>query len=81
LPSIDDVAMWILFDGVFGTTCCSFGLREAAAGDAWLSEMLVAGRRGLFGTDFTAASGLAAVGRGGGNGEIETAVTDAEWAW
>jgi hypothetical protein len=70
----------MLLEGVFGTLLVSFGLLEAAAGDAWLSVVLVGGRRGLFGTDRRAPS-ILMVGSGGGNGEIEMAVTEAEWAW
>jgi hypothetical protein len=70
----------MLLEGVFGTLFVSFGLLEAAAGDAWLSVVPVAGRRGLFGTDRRAPSALM-VGSGGGKGEIEMAVTEAEWAW
>lgn len=70
----------MLLEGVFGRVFASFGLLEVAAGDAWLSVVPVAGRRGLFGTDLAAASVLM-LGRGGGKGEIEMAVTEAEWAW
>jgi hypothetical protein len=68
-----------LLAGVFGITCGSFGLLEAAAGEAWLSFVPVAGRSGLLGTDLAADSDLPP-GRGGGNGEMEIEVTDAEWA-
>jgi hypothetical protein len=70
----------MLLDGMLGTVCSSFGLLEAAAGEAWLSVVPVAGRRGLFGTDLSAAS-ILMLGSGGGKGEIEMAVTEAEWAW
>lgn len=68
----------MLFDGVFGTAWwCSRGLRDAAAGDAWPSVDPVAGRTALLGTDFGAASTLT-LERGGGNGDIDTEVTEAE---
>jgi len=71
----------MLLDGIFGTVCDSLaGILEPAAGDAWLSEVPVAGRKGLFGTDLRAASALV-VGSGGGKGEIAMEVTEAEWAW
>lgn len=28
-PSIDEVPMYIAFEGVFGTICCAFGVRGA----------------------------------------------------
>jgi len=70
----------MLLDGVFSTVGESFILLAAAAGEAWVSVVAVAGRRGLFGTDLRALS-ILILGSGGGNGEIETAVTEAEWAW
>lgn len=70
----------MLLDGVFGTGWGSFGLLEAAAGEAGFSVVPVAGRRGLLGTDLGGASALMP-GSGGGKGEIEMAVTEAEWAW
>jgi len=70
----------MLLDGIFGTVCGSFGLLEAAVGEAWLSAVPVAGRRGLFGTDLCAAS-ILTPGSGGGKGEIAMDVTEAEWAW
>ena len=69
-----------MFDGVLGMVGISLGLLEAAAGDAWPSVAAVAERRGLSGTGLAAGSG-AALARGGGNGEIEMDVTEAEWAW
>lgn len=46
-PSIDDVAMCMLFDSVFGTLGGSLGRLEVAAGEAWRSEVPVPGRKGL----------------------------------
>lgn len=66
---------------MLGTTGGSLGFLEAAAGGAMPSDVPVADRRGLPGTDLEAASPPLAVGSGGGKGEIETEVTEAECAW
>jgi len=66
------------FEGTFGTRG-PFGARgldveawEAIEGDFW----------GVWACETTllTASG-AALGKGGGNGDIEMLVTEAEWAW
>ncbi len=72
--------MWILFDGVFGIVGISLCLLDAAAGEAWLSVVPETNRTGMMWFALAAGSSLA-VGRGGGNGEIEMEVTEAEWAW
>ena len=75
---MEEVAICIAFDGVAGTWGCC-GLLPAGdvetredgerAGEARTSEEIL-----------LMASGFA-IGRGGGLGDTETAVTDAEWAW
>jgi len=82
-PSIDDVAMCMLFDGVFGTPGGSLGRLEVAAGVAWRSEAPDPGRKGLL-SDWARARAAVSdlkLGNGGGKGDIEMLVTDAEWAW
>lgn len=69
----------MLLDGMFGTTRCS-RLLGPALGAARFSDVPVAGRRGLLGTDLAAAPGTG-LGRGGGKGDIEMEVTEAECAW
>jgi len=74
-PSIEDVAMWMALDAVAGTGA-GFGLRgpgevcdEAAsdcAGDLWCCDAIRSSAFAL------------AIGKGGGNGDIEIAVMDAE---
>jgi hypothetical protein len=70
----------MLLDGVLGTLCVSLGFLEAAAGEACVSVVPVAGRWGLSGIGRAAAS-ILILGSGGGYGEMEMAVTEAEWAW
>lgn len=48
-------------------------------GTTWPSPIDEPGLRGLLGVAFGVASGLS-VDSGGGYGEMETAVTEAEWA-
>lgn len=70
----------MLFDGTFGTGGGSLGRLLAAAGDGCASDARDAGRRGLFvacDTARAAASGIS-FGSGGGLGDIETDVTEAE---
>jgi len=69
---------------VLGTALWSFGgFLDAAAGDARLSAVPVLGRSGLFVAweAIRAAVSALKVGSGGGYGEMDTPVTDAEWAW
>jgi hypothetical protein len=79
LPSIDDVAMCIELAGMEGICgCCLTLLLDGElvlcgwgerAGESWISD-----------TSLFTPSGLA-TGKGGGNGDTETAVMEAEWAW
>lgn len=75
---MDDVAIYIAFDGVFGTICCRGVLGVVDDADAieegfcavfWAWE-----------TTLLTASDLA-VDVGGGKGDIEIPVIEAEWAW
>ena len=74
LPSIEDVAICIELEGIFGTGSCWRLLGEEAflegrEGELCCSEVL----RLL-------PSCRAVVGKGGGKGETEMLVTDAPWA-
>lgn len=73
--------MWILFDGVFGIEGGSRDRRDAAA-DGVASECREPGRKEDAPVAARDASTFeVAVGSGGGYGEIEIPVTDAECAW
>ena len=73
-----------LLDGTLGIGCgCSFCFLAAAPGDLGVSEAREAGLKGLFvacDTTLEVASSLS-LGSGGGLGDMETEVTEAEWAW
>lgn len=69
--------MYISFDGVLGICSGSLGRLDFAAGEASTRRVEAVlddpgGNRGE-------GSGLS-VGKGGGNGDIEMPVTEAEWA-
>lgn len=78
LPSIEDEPMCIEFEAVTGTGGCLGLLAEAEpsllpendfAGDGLCSDAIL----------FTASTLV--TGTGGGNGEMDKADIDAEWAW
>ena len=75
-PSIEEVAICIEFDGVAGTSNC---LELLADGDEASCNVGVRAMtlRGSPGALFE-ISGFT-VGKGGGKGDIETPVMDAEW--
>lgn len=77
LPSIEDEPMCIEFEAVIGTGAClgplaegepSFALENDCAGDDLCSDAIL----------FTASTLV--TGAGGGNGEMDNADIDAEWA-
>ena len=70
--------MYIAFDGIFGTTGAC-GVRGLFVG---ASDVTDAGLFGVCACDATllTPSG-SAVGRGGGNGDIDMQEVDAWWAW
>lgn len=70
--------MKMSFDGIFGIWFASRCRRDAAAGDE--SGCRCAEAASLNGASRCEASGLS-VGKGGGYGEIEMDVTEAECAW
>lgn len=73
--------MWMLFDGRLGTCGASLGFLDAAAdGDPDCRDSGLIGLPVAWATALAATSGLS-VGRGGGYGEMEMLVTDAECAW
>ncbi len=75
LPSIEAVPMWIEFDGVAATvTCLELCFWPGA------DEKLRLGLGRASEASRLTVSTLA-IGRGGGNGDIDTAETLAEWAW
>lgn len=73
---MDDVAIYIAFAGVLGTTC-DRGVRGDAVDASDVTE------DGLF--DACAATlptpSETALASGGGNGEMEMLEIEAEWAW
>lgn len=79
LPSIEEVAMYIAFEGIFGTVWVVRGFRGVLV-DA--SETTEGDFLGVAACDATllTASGTA-LGRGGGNGEMEMLLIEAECAW
>lgn len=70
--------MWIKFETVNGTGA-GFGL--VAAGDPCLAPKIDGAGDDCCADTTRLFASVIGVGRGGGNGEIETAETDAEWAW
>ena len=76
-PSMEEVAIWIELEGVAGTGGCCRGL--LAAGEALADAEVRAGEAlGSIVRRLT-PSGFPD-GKGGGNGDIEIAVMEAEWA-
>jgi hypothetical protein len=79
-PSNEAVATYIEFEGVTGICAC-----RGVLGDEVALERI----EGAFAGELVGASAAAAVrlttsrrdGHGGGNGDTDMAVTDAEWAW
>ena len=75
-PSIDEVAICMELDGVAGTSNCLGFLTDGKVESCNVgvrAERLRGSTDALFKTsDFTA-------GKGGGKGDIETPVIDAEW--
>jgi hypothetical protein len=75
---MEDVAMYIAFEGMFGTTG-GWGVRGLFAGASDVTD------DGFFGVCACDAILLtpsgSALGRGGGNGDIEMQEVDAWWAW
>lgn len=74
---MDEVAIYIWFEGVFGTLCCCC---LGARGDAVDPEDML-GALPVTACDATreTASGLGCA-EGGGKGDIDIAVIEAEWA-
>jgi hypothetical protein len=79
LPSIEEVAIYIAFAGVFGTVCGVRGFRGefVEASDTTDGDLLGVA---AWETTLCRASGTAA-GSGGGNGEMEMLLIEAECAW
>lgn len=80
-PSVEEVAIYILFDGVFGTAGTSRGRLDAPTptvasvdrdSGLEIESVWLLSKEGGSG---------AAEGRGGGYGEMDMLVTEAEWAW
>lgn len=84
MPSNDAVAMYILLEGVLGTCCGSRGFLAVAAGLGAVPDCRDSGREPVIAPAAAiareATSALVGFG-GGGKGDIETFVTEAEWAW
>ena len=66
-------------DGILGSGMGSFGRRDAAAGDAAASDCREAGRPWEAGG--RGAESVLSLDSGGGYGEMDMLVTEAEWAW
>ena len=77
-PSIEDVAMYMAFDGVFGTTC----VRGVRGVEVEASEVTEGVFLGVCACDaiLLTASGTALTS-GGGNGDMETLLMDAVCGW
>ena len=78
-PSMDDDAICMAFEGVRGTGGC-FGLPR---GDCCWALRLAAELAGelLCSVVILLTASTFEAGSGGGNGEMERADMDAEWAW
>ena len=70
--------MYIAFEGVFGTTCAC-GVRGDCFEDVEATVGVLGGTLTCDATRVTPSG--RALGRGGGNGDIEMADTEAVWAW
>jgi hypothetical protein len=74
-PSIEDVAMYMALDGVFGRICCRGVLCAADVEDP---DAIDAESFWACDTALCTASDFATLG--GGNGEMDIEEIDAEWA-
>jgi hypothetical protein len=79
LPSIEEVAIYIAFEGIFGTARGARGFRGELFGASDITEGVCLGVAACDATLLTASG--AALGRGGGKGEMEMLLIEAEWAW
>jgi hypothetical protein len=78
LPSMEEVAMYMAFEGVFGTTCTR-GFRGELVDASEVTEGVPLGVCACEATLLTASG--TALGSGGGKGDMEMLLTEAEWAW